>query len=108
MMEELRHLADFAETIAALGIFGGVTLVVLKFGRFTGRMEQSVEHMSKSMDAQTAAICAMRKKNDQDHDKIREEHTLGTAKIHDRIDKVLTKGQSVDERDKSNHRASLG
>ena len=78
-MEELQHLVEFAELVAAFGIFGGVALIVLKFGRFTGRMEQSVGHMSKSLDTQTSAICAMRKQNDTDH-----------AKIHERIDKLCT------------------
>jgi hypothetical protein len=87
-MEELKHLADFAETIAALGIFGGVILVVLKFGRFAGRMEQSVDHVVKSMDTQTSAICAMRKKNDSDHELIRTEHKADREKIHERIDNL--------------------
>jgi hypothetical protein len=83
-MLELQHLADFAETLAALGIFGGVVVVVLKFGRFAGKIEQSVDHMSKSLDATNTAICAFRKKNDQDHDK-----------IHDRIDKIWDEAKSI-------------
>jgi hypothetical protein len=80
-MEELKHLADFAEAVSAIGIFVGVVVVVAKFGRFAGKMETTVSHMAKSLDSTNSAICAFRKKNDIDH-----------GKINERIDKLCAEG----------------
>lgn len=87
-MNMLEKLELAAILLAALSVLGSALYFALRFGRFAGRMEFSVDHMKDAVEKTQKAICRMDEKNEEQHNAIRVEAQADRSKIHERIDSL--------------------